>query len=158
MGIFNIMKKIACLLLEVTFVMAIIGCFSVKEKDIVRNYGDYVEPAFEILADGTFICVMRTGMVTPMLKSFSYDNGRTWTVPEPFTPNGVDPNLLLLQNGVLVLASGRPGVQLRFSFDGKGDSWSEPLDLIPFMHEDGSYNTNVSCSYPALLAETANSF
>lgn len=97
-------------------------------------------------------------MVTPMLKSFSYDNGRTWTVPEPFTPNGVDPNLLLLQNGVLVLASGRPGVQLRFSFDGKGDSWSEPLDLIPFMHEDGSYNTNVSCSYPAILAETANSF
>lgn len=33
MGIFNIMKKIACLLLEVTFVMAIIGCFSVKEKE-----------------------------------------------------------------------------------------------------------------------------
>lgn len=132
--------------------------FDVKDNDIVRNYGDYEEPAFEILADGTYICVMRTGMVTPMLKSFSYDNGRTWTIPEPFTPNGVDPRLLLLKNGVLVLASGRPGVQLRFSFDGKGESWSEPLDLIPFMHEDNSYETNVSCSYPALLEESTNSF
>jgi len=132
--------------------------FDVTNKDIVKNNGDYEEPAFEILADGTFLCVMRTGMVTPMLKSFSYDRGRTWTIPEPFTPNGVDPSLLLLKNGVLVLTSGRPGVQLRFSFDGKGETWSEPLELIPYKQVDGSLETNVSCSYPAILAESTNSF
>lgn len=132
--------------------------FNVEKADIVRNYGDYEEPAFEILADGTYICVMRTGMVTPMLKSFSYDKGMTWTVPEPFTPNGVDPSLLLLKNGMLVLASGRPGVQLRFSFDGKGITWSDPIELIPYMHNDGSFETNVSCGYPAILAESSNSF
>ncbi len=132
--------------------------FSVGDRDIIKNYGDYEEPAFEILADSTYICVIRTGMVTPMLKTFSYDRGKTWTVPEPFTPNGVDPSLLLLKNGVLVLVSGRPGIQLRFSFDGKGENWSDPVDLIPFTKDEGSYEMNVSCGYPAILEESENSF
>ena len=45
-------------------------------------------------------------------------------------PNGVLPRLLRLNNGMLVLSSGRPGVQLRFSVSGLGDDWSEPVDLL----------------------------
>lgn len=53
--------------------------------------------------------------------------------PEPFTPNGVKPCLMTLGNGVVVLSSGHPGVQVRFNLDGKGHSWIDPIDMIPFM-------------------------
>ncbi len=39
---------------------------------------------------------------------------------------GNSPTVTMLGNGVLVLASGRPDNVLRFSFDGKGTSWSQP--------------------------------
>ncbi len=123
-----------------------------------RGEKRFSEPAFEILSDSSFICVMRTGSDSPMYKTYSYDHGKTWTVPTPFTPNGVMPRLLLLKNGVLVLASGRPGIQLRFSFDGKGRVWSEPIDMIPFMNADGSYIRDVSCGYASIIEAGNNSF
>lgn len=42
---------------------------------------------------------------------------------------GNSPTVKMLGNGVLVLASGRPDNVLRFSFDGKGTSWSQPSNL-----------------------------
>ena len=78
----------------------------------------FMEPTFEILADGTFLCVVRTsdGLGDgPMYASYSKDMGVTWSKPEALTSSGVCPVLLQLDNGVIALASGRPGVQLRFS-------------------------------------------
>ena len=83
-----------------------------------QNYESFVfdgsegfeESSFEILKDSVFFCVMRTGYTSPMYRTFSYDKGKSWSVPEPFTPNGVLPSLLSLDNGVLVLTSGRPGI------------------------------------------------
>ena len=86
------------------------------------------------------------------------DRGRTWSPAEPFTPNGVKPQLLLLNNGVLVLSTGRPGVQVRFSFDGKGQQWSDPIDFVPFMNQDRSYTRDVSCGYTSLIAAGGDSF
>ena len=124
----------------------------------VKGSSCYEEPAFEILKDGTFICVMRSGSSSPMYKTFSYDKGKTWTVPKPFTPNGVKPVLKLLSNGVLVLASGRPGVQLRFSIDGSGKEWTKAIDMVPFMHSDGSFMQDVSCGYVSIIETGKNSF
>ncbi len=128
-------------------------------KDGIAEKGSdkgFVEPAFEVLDDETYICVMRTGSTNPMYKSFSYDRGRTWTQPVPFTPNGVKPKLVLLENGILVLFSGRPGAQLRFSLDGTGDEWTEPIDLIPYMKENGSYIRDVSCGYVSYIVMNNN--
>lgn len=113
----------------------------------------FSEPVFEVLDDGSLFCVMRNeNWNVPMCKSFSYDSGKTWSVPEPFTPNGVKPALTLLDNGVLVLASGRPGVQLRVCIDGDGKTWSEPIDMIPFIDKDGKYSsTRETCGYANLL-------
>ena len=124
----------------------------------LRGDARFDEPAFEVLADSTFICVMRTGSVSPMYKSLSSDKGKTWTRPQPFTPNGVMPRLLLLKNGVLVLVSGRPGVQIRFSYDGSGRKWSEPIDMIPFMNHDGTFRRDVSCGYASIIGSGDNSF
>jgi len=67
-------------------------------------------------------------------------------------PNGVLPRLLLLENGVLVMSSGRPGVQLRFSADGSGKKWSEPTELLPA--ELGA----ATCAYTGLLENGPDRF
>lgn len=130
-------------------------------KDGIANvFGNksFDEPAFELLADSTFVCVMRSGATSPLYKTFSFDRGKTWTSPRPFTPNGVKPQLMLLKNGVLVLSTGRPGVQLRFSLDGKGEYWTSPIDMVPFMNPDGTFTRNVSCGYTSMIEADDNSF
>lgn len=123
-------------------------------KRLIRGYH---EPAFEILPDGSFLCIMRTsdGLgISPMYYTRSTDMGFTWTKPKPFTRNGVKPRMVQLNNGVIALASGRPGMQLRFCFDGKGEQWTDPFQMLPFENEKES----VSCGYPSLLSTGDNKF
>ena len=119
----------------------------------------FTEPGFEILSDGTFLCVMRTTdsfvKNSPMYVSRSTDLGVTWTKPETFTRAGVLPRLLQLDNGVIVLASGRPGVQLRFCTDGKGQKWTDSFEMLPFKNEQ---EAAVSCGYTELLATGPDRF
>ena len=117
----------------------------------------FTEPAFDILSDGSFLCVVRTtdGIGNgPMYASRSRDMGRTWSRPEVIAPSGVLPRLLRLANGVIVLSSGRPGVQLRFCTDGRGMTWSEPFELLPYAHE----REQVSCGYTSLLPASRDRF
>ena len=130
-----------------------------KERRSILTEG-FTEPAFAIIDDGTFLCVMRTGATSPMYISFSKDHGQTWSIAKPFTSNGVMPSLLKLNNGVLVLASGRPGVQLRFSFDGAGEEWTEPIDMLPYMEDYKRTKDNgaATCGYASLLKADDDSF
>jgi hypothetical protein len=117
----------------------------------------FTEPATERLADGSLLCVMRTtdGLgVGPMYASRSTDGGRAWSRPEAFTENGVLPRLLQLENGVLVLSAGRPGVQLRFSTDGHGARWTEPFEMLPW----AGGNWDGTCGYTGLLATGPDRF
>lgn len=124
----------------------------------------YTEPAFEILKDGTFLCVLRTtdgAGIGPMYGSYSTDQGKTWSVPQVITPAGVLPRLLQLSNGVLVMSSGRPGVQLRFSTDPRGMQWSRAFEMLP--HDDvkkelSGGSAQVSCGYTGLLPTGSNKF
>ena len=140
----------------------IIGRIPCEADGILDKRGDneFDEPTFEVLPDSTFICVMRSGSTSPMYKTFSYDKGYSWTKPEPFTPNGVNPKLMRLGNNVLVLASGRPGVQLRFSLDGDGKTWTEPIEMLPFSYS--SFNKDMAfeatCGYANIIADGENSF
>ncbi len=111
----------------------------------------FSEPGFEVLTDGTFLCVMRTTDGSgpgPMYASTSKDQGKTWTAPAAITANGVLPRLLQLKNGVTVLSAGRPGVQLRFGADSSGEKWTEPFEMLPWKNE----KDDVSCAYTGLLA------
>lgn len=119
----------------------------------------FTEPTYEILNDSTLICVMRTGGLSPLYVSYSHDLGINWSIPAPMTPNGVYPHLLSLGNGALVLSSGRPGAQLRFSIDGKGTKWTEPIEMMPIFDENGQlYSEDVTCGYTQLLKADENSF
>lgn len=84
----------------------------------------------------------------------SNDEGKTWTDPSPApgipgvgpadrhytTPDGVragfnagnvSPMLALLDNGVLALAYGRPGLKVAFSSDGTGNRWDRIIEIVP---------------------------
>ncbi len=118
----------------------------------------FSEPTFEVLSDGALYAVLRTtdgNGSGPMYSVRSSDNGRTWTKPAVMAPAGVLPRLLRLANGVLVLSSGRPGVQLRFSRDGHGRTWSKPWELVPITNDGIQYDT---CGYTDLAAIDRDSF
>jgi hypothetical protein len=62
------------------------------------------------LDDGRLLGVIRTGHFTPLVASWSRDDGRTWTSPQTppgLGPAGVDPYLLKLKDGRLALAYGQ---------------------------------------------------
>ena len=121
-----------------------------------KEHDGFGEPAFEMLADGSFICVMRTtdgAGIGPMYSSRSTDMGKTWSKPKAIAENGVLPRLLKLENGILVLSSGRPGVQVRFSKD--GENWTEPLDVIRVTEKDPHKDT---CGYTSLVTTGPDRF
>jgi hypothetical protein len=117
----------------------------------------FTEPATAALPDGSLLCVLRTtdGLGPgQMYSSRSTDGGGTWTRPAAFTRNGVLPRLLQLKNGVLVLSSGRPGVQVRFSTDGHGARWTEPFEMLPWAADVWGG----TCGYTGLLATGPDRF
>ena len=87
----------------------------------------FCEPVIVRLADGGLLCALRVG--GPLHTTRSRDGGKTWSVPEVVADHGVDPDLLLMTNGVLVLSYGRPNVELRFSANGTGRSWTPPMTV-----------------------------
>jgi hypothetical protein len=133
-----------------------------RPDSVADPYADrrdgFTEPASICLRDGILLAVLRTtdGLGSgPMYLTRSMDVGLTWSCPKVFRGWGVMPRLLLLGNGVLVLASGRPGADLSFSLDGRGENWSTPQPLVPLstagLQDD-------SCGYTSLLALTDDTF
>lgn len=129
---------------------------------ILDKRGDdgFEEPTFEVLPDSTYMCVMRSGSTSPLYRTFSSDKGKKWTAPEPFTPNGVNSKLMCLGNNVLVLVSGRPGIQLRFSIDGSGKTWTEPIEMLSFSYSPFIKDIAIeaTCGYANIIADGENSF
>jgi hypothetical protein len=118
----------------------------------------FTEPGSVLLADGTLLVLLRTtdGLgVGPLYASRSADAGKTWSRPAVVHPHGVMPRLLRLGNGVLVLSYGRPGAEVRFSFDGRGETWSEPRALVPLSSPNVQAD---SCGYTSLLPLTDDTF
>lgn len=88
------------------------------------------ESALVELANGDILCMIRTGGGAKpcLLQAKSSDFGKTWSTPVVLmTPGRVDPQLLLLESGVLVCSFGRPNVNLMFSSKGDGSDWSKPF-------------------------------
>jgi hypothetical protein len=80
------------------------------------------------LDNDDLLCVIRTGGV--YRKSYSCDEGKTWSRLEAIEGvMSVEPRLLRLANGTIVLSGGRPGIALWFTTDGRGNSWQK-LDIV----------------------------
>ncbi|HOW96243.1 MAG TPA: sialidase family protein [Kiritimatiellia bacterium] len=117
------------------------------------------EPALVLLPDGELLCVMRTGapwsgggisVSRDLLSARSRDGGRSWEYRRlPIA--GVMPKLRLLTNGILALATGRPGNSLFFSADG-GRTWGREVVLSRADQKTSGYCDLVEVSPGRLLA------
>ncbi len=94
--------------------------------------------------NGDLICVMRSGgrngktvnlFPTPLYCSRSTDKGKSWSPPAQIADRGVCPNLVTLENGIIVCTYGRPGNWLIFS-DDNGISWKGAFQF----GDTGDYN------------------
>jgi len=124
------------------------------------------ETAVAPCRDGSWLAVMRSaiGVVyQPLHAARSLDRGLSWSAAAPLSGlpanSGVDPTLLLLPNGVLVLsygdhrgAAGRD-VYLAFSADGNGASWSNVTKTF-----GGTAGVSESTGYTALVPLGAHRF
>jgi len=96
------------------------------------------EPVVVTLANGDLFCLMRNGWGVPMYATRSSDGGKTWTsprrLPEETAALSVDPDLLLLSNGILMCTAGRQKETndnlVMFSLDGKGETWTAPTTIF----------------------------
>ncbi len=128
-----------------------------------KTFG-WTEPAFTVLKNGTFLSVLRTqdGFgKSPMYWTTSINKGVSWSTPKVFTGSGVLPKLLELDNGIVALASGRPGVQLRFMLNDNPNDWSEPFEMLPWVENEVQLTNDAlgsSCGYTQMLKVDENSF
>lgn len=87
------------------------------------------ESTAQLLDNGDLLCVYRVSGGWDFYKSYSRDEGLTWS--EPVRMEGiwsVEPRLARLGNGALILTGGRPGLFLWLCTDGRGEQW-ESLNL-----------------------------
>ncbi len=108
----------------------------------------FMECSLEFVHDGSCIAILRSGSLSPfvigdeahpapiMMKTRSYDGCRTWEKPQYFYDYGVLPVTRMLEDGTILLASGRPGVYLRISQDASAMEWSEAVPVIEVPKED----------------------
>ena len=118
----------------------------------------FTEPTCALLPDGEMVAVLRTTDGNgdgPLYLSRSANGGSDWSPPRVIRKNGALPRLLRLGNGVLVLSTGRPGADLSFSMDGRGESWGERYPLVPVV---GPGNQDDSCGYTSMLALSDDTF
>lgn len=92
------------------------------------------EAGLVVLPNGELLCVARTGDggwaredTGGMLLARSSDGGKTWEHSD-LGVKGVWPQLLRLENGLIVLGYGRPGNHLLFSED-DGRTWKKRVQL-----------------------------
>jgi BNR repeat-like domain len=92
----------------------------------------FTEPVMAKMPDGHLLCVMRTDGHQPLVMSRSEDDGKTWSAYKPTGVKGVDPDLAVLDNGIVACSFGRPNVYVMFSLD-NGRHWSD----VTLVHEYG---------------------
>lgn len=96
--------------------------------------GDGHEVSLSVTKDGVLVCAMRMDvsiMEEPYgaVVAYSEDNGYTWSKPQFVSDASVTPHIISLDNGIVVLVYGRPGVHFKYSLD-NGRTWSKSHSII----------------------------
>ena len=75
-----------------------------------------------------------SGRAWHLRRSYSHDNGRSWSSPDILPAYSVYPQLVRAANGVIALSTGRPGVDLWLSADPRGADWQK-IDIAAFNNQ-----------------------
>lgn len=106
-------------------------------EDGADSWEGFCESALVRLEDGDLMCVGRMGGGRDQLlaRSYSSDEGKSWSPIDRLPAWGVLPQVNRLSNGALVISCGRPGLFIWFSTDPRGEHW-EPFDLMAHHNEE----------------------
>lgn len=91
------------------------------------------EPCMIKLAEGDLMCVSRVGggRDQPLGRAYSSDGGKSWSQADRLPAWSVAPSMAQVQNGVIAVSTGRPGIFLWLSTDARGQNW-QSVDVIAF--------------------------
>ncbi|MDE0462481.1 MAG: sialidase family protein, partial [Caldilineaceae bacterium] len=106
-------------------------------EDGADSWEGFCESSLVRLEDGDLMCVGRMGGGRDQLlaRSYSSDEGKSWSPIDRLPAWGVLPQVNRLSNGALVISCGRPGLFIWFSTDPRGEHW-EPFDLMAHHNEE----------------------
>jgi hypothetical protein len=108
------------------------------------------ESAICRLKDGRLMCVFRLESGRPYGRSFSSDDGRTWTQPDALPFRSVQPSLAVLPDALVALSGGRPGVSVWLNLAGDGKNW-HAVELLPATEKTSAYSEVVATDAHHLL-------
>lgn len=96
-----------------------------------RSYEGPDESSLIRLADGDLMAVFRVGSGRKwnLGRAYSHDGGHTWSQPDSLPAWSVEPELVRTANGTIALSTGRPGINLWLSTDGRGTGW-QSIDIV----------------------------
>ena len=125
-------------------------------EDIPDAKEGFDEPCMIRLASGDVMCVSRVGSGEDqkLARTFSSDQGKTWTAIDRLPAFSVAPNMSQLSNGVIAISTGRPGLFLCLSSDPGGKGEWESIDLMD--HHNSSLDGTHKMDASQTTAYTAN--
>ena len=111
------------------------------------------EPCLVRLVDGDVMCVMRVGQHHKqpdqwLRRAYSSDGGRTWSAIDRLPAYSVAPQIRRLDNDTLVLSTGRPGIFLWLSGDGRGAQWNS-INLVEWHNKALDELSHIKIPAPA---------
>lgn len=140
------------------------------DKNVPYGYGgDAIETSLCLAKNGDLICAMRMDLsidpkrskpICDTMLAISHDNGYTWDAPFSVSDSSITPQVISLDNGIIVVAYGRPGVHFKYSED-FGKTWSDSYSIIGLTLEqeraigrdDSDSKYFDTCSYSNLFIE-----
>ena len=130
-------------------------------EDIPGAQEGFDEPCLIRLTSGELMCVSRVGKgpEQPLARTFSSDQGKTWSKIDRLPAFSVAPNISQLSNGVIAISTGRPGLFLWLSSEPDGKGKWECIDLIEHHNSslDNPHKMDVSQDHSSqTTAYTAN--
>ena len=80
------------------------------------------EPGVARITPQEWTALLRQDSWSPLHQVWSHDGGKTWSQPVVLEEGSVDPDVLVMSNGVIACSFGRPGDSLMLSTD-HGKTW-----------------------------------
>ena len=105
---------------------------TVADADAVPGAAEgFDEPCLTQLATGELMCISRVGSGQELARTYSRDNGATWSPVDRLPAVSVAPQICRTAGGTFVLSTGRPGVFLWFSTGTHGRNW-QSIDVVAY--------------------------
>jgi hypothetical protein len=93
------------------------------------------EAATVQLPNGGLMCVGRVGAMQPLARTYSHDGGKSWSAMDRLPIGSVCPSATALDNGVVAVSAGRPGLSLALSPDANAREW-QTIDIREFHNSE----------------------